>query len=113
MKKLCLVLLALSLVSCATLKAHDPFRNPDGSLNIRKIVLFVSYGIEADCALGQSTLAQDICNYGRAAIDATQAISTSDPELLRRSVLQILEQEAHTHPALQPYVEWADVLLKG
>jgi hypothetical protein len=105
--RLGLALACLVLSACATFKAHDPFRNPDGTLNVRKIVLYVSYGVEADCALGESTLSQQICTYGREAIETVNAISTNDPVYFKKSVESILQHAAHDHPPLQPYFEFA------
>jgi len=107
-----LVLIALS-AGCASLKAHDPFRNPDGTLNVRTIIVYADYGIEADCALGQTALTAEICTQGRNAIETAQAVSTNDPVLLKKSVDAILQQAAHDHPQLEPYLGWAFKLLEA
>lgn len=99
-----IVALALLLVGCAT--THKRYTLPDGSPNVRMIVADVSYGLEAVCAADTRPKVQEFCLYGRAAIDATHAVTTNDPVLLRRSVAAILEQAAHDKPELTPYFEF-------
>lgn len=111
MKALILVL-ALGLAGCASLKAHDPFRNPDGTLDVMKILQYVQYGIEADCSFGQSALTDRICTYGKPAIAAAMAVVNRDPTgaiNATRQALQLLETQI---PEVVPYVDWALKILK-
>jgi len=108
--------LALSMVGCATLKAHDPFRNPDGTLNARKVEAFAKGGFEAACQPGQMTFgakSYEICKDGLAAFDAIDGISTSNQALLINSILTILQTTAHDHPELEPYFAWAYPILQA
>jgi len=107
-----LVLLALS-IGCATVKAHDPFRNPDGTLNVRKVELFAKQGFEALCQPDQQTFSATVCADGFAAFNAIDAISTNDPVLLIKSILTILQTTAHNHPELDPVFAWVYPILQA
>lgn len=111
MKALILVL-ALGLSGCASLKAHDPFRNPDGTLDVMKILQYVQYGIDADCQFGTSALTDRICTFGKPAITAAMALVNRDPTVAisaTRQTLQLLETQI---PELGPYLDWALKILK-
>jgi hypothetical protein len=104
--------LALLLSGCASFKAHDPFRNPDGTLDVMKILQYVQYGIDADCQFGQSALTDRICTYGKPAVAAAMAVANRDPTgaiAATRQALMILEAQV---PEIVPYLDWALKILK-
>lgn len=116
-KRFSLTLLAVvSMAGCATfhsLVGHDPFKNADGSVDVAKILLWAEYGIDADCQIGTSALAQDICTFGHDALAGARAALAKDPAAGRAVVLQSLQDfEARLQPtqrtAVHPYFKWVE-----
>lgn len=99
--------------SCATFKAHDPLRNPDGSLNGRRVVRLIAFGLEASCVPDQRTLPPQVCTYGLDAINAADAVATSDPVYFRKSVTSIFQHLVHDHPELLPWFDFGLKLLEA
>jgi hypothetical protein len=120
MKRLSLLVLAAALLvsSCATLKAHDPFRNPDGTINVEKILTWAQYGIDADCQIGTNAIAVDICHFGTDAINAAQAALAKDPKAGAAVARQSLIDTGTALPPdklakVAPYLNWAISKLGG
>ena len=117
MKFISILLLVLVTSSCASLKAHDPFRNSDGSLNVPKILEWVGFGLQADCAI-PGAIAQDICSIGTPALATAQAAADKNPTAAANSAGQSLQATLAALPAnkqmvLAPYFDWAIKLLEG
>lgn len=116
-KVLCLLLLTAN-VGCATLKAHDPFRNPDGTLNVAKIIQWTAFGIEADCrTFGNTPVGMDICTFGQDAIEVAMAAMDQNPQAKAAAVhgalVDLLARLGPQAQVIQPYVRWAIALLGG
>lgn len=112
---LCVALLSLTVNSCATLKAHDPFRNPDGSLNVPKILEWVGYGLDADCLI-PNAIAQDICTVGKNALATALAAANKNASGAATAAGQTLQSTLDILPAskqnvLAPYFNWAIKIL--
>lgn len=113
------VLLALFSVSCASLKAHDPFRNPDGTLNVTKILVFTQAGIDADCQLaGTNVVLNNICDIGKPAIQSAQAAADGNPTASALAAGKSLQATANALPSgkasmFLAYVGWAINKLLG
>jgi hypothetical protein len=117
LNKLIIISLAVISISCASLKAHDPLRNADGSLNIPKILQWAEYGLEADCTL-PGIIPQRICSIGVPAIQAAQAAADKNPSAAAMAASNSL---AATRDAFNindstifgQYFNWAINLLMG
>lgn len=113
-----IVIGVLAFVSgCATVRAHDPFRNADGSLNVPKILEWVGFGLDADCAI-PNAIAQDVCAIGKPALATAQAAADHNPSAAATSAGQSLQATLNALPAgkqsqLSPYFTWAIKLLEG
>jgi hypothetical protein len=111
------LLVAVLSVSCATWKTHDPYRNPDGSLNVPKILRDVGYGLQADCLI-PGAVAQVVCSIGTPALATAQAAADKNPQaaaLAAGNSLQATIDALPPGPLRQavPYFTWAIQILKG
>ena len=100
-----LLLVAVFAVSCASLKTAD------GTLNIPELLRYADYGIAADCALGSSTLAADICTFGTDGIATARAAYDRNPATGAAAVKQTLVDLEARHPKVKPYTHWLVELL--
>lgn len=107
--KVAVVLLALvcglAMSACATF----PPKNPDGSIDVAKLVDYAEGGIEADCALGFN---QDICTFGRDTIANARAAMAHDPQAQVAAVRQSLADSVARWPVIAPYVKFVQDVLR-
>lgn len=112
-KPLLVLVLALGLSGCASLttQIHDRYHDAEGHVNVHVVLQDVSWGIEADCAFGQTALARNICLYGRAVIDAALMVPPGPAQ--QPSVDMMLQTVARDHVELEPYFDFAMKVLEG
>jgi hypothetical protein len=119
MKKVLSVALVVILFAsgCATLKAHDPYRNPDGSINVPKVLRDAGFGLQADCLI-PGAVAQVVCAIGTPALAAAQAAADKNPQAAAAAAANSLQATIDALPPgplrqIVPYFMFAIRYLKG
>jgi len=93
----------LSLPACAVFsRTHLP-RFTDGTLDVRTLVSWAEYGVEADCEFAPNST---YCIFGRDAIADTKAAMDRNPGAIQAAARQTLIHAVEHWPALDVVFRW-------